>query len=245
MEYRYKCKVKYDGSRYYGFQRQTSRKTVQGEIERAISKVYSRKVEIVPASRTDRGVHALEQVFHYDVADKIPLEKLKFAINRVLEDDVMLMNVELVDSSFHARYNVLEKTYRYDICIAKERDVFSSRYALWYDKELDVTRLNQIGQLFVGKKDFKAVMKSGSDKENTVRTVKKVTCYRKGDVVSIEISSDGFLYNMVRIIVGAMLNVIEGRMDSLDMVEALNRGDRNFFKRTISPVGLYLIKIDY
>ncbi len=245
MVVRYKCLVEYDGSSYYGFQRQSRKPTVQGEIERALSKAYGRLVEIHPASRTDRGVHATMQVFHYDVEDVIPEEKLQKVVNRILSDDVFIYRFEKVDNAFHARYDVKEKTYRYDIKICDLKSVFTERYALTYHSDLDIDYMREISKVFLGTRDFSAVMASGSDKKNTVRTIYDISIEKRDDVVSIYFTADGFLYNMVRIMLGAILDVVENNKRIEDLVYALEKGDRSCFKRTISPNGLYLVDIKY
>ncbi|PID82890.1 MAG: tRNA pseudouridine(38-40) synthase TruA [Clostridiales bacterium] len=247
MEFKskYKCKVRYDGSMYYGFQRQSNLVSVQGEIERALSKVYNRKIEIISASRTDKGVHALMQVFHYETENNIPIEKLESIVNNVLNDDIYIYSFEIKDFDFHARYNVKFKTYRYNIDVSGKNDVFSSRYVLNYGSDLDIVRLNNIANNFIGKKDFKFVMASGSYKENTVRTVSKAIFYKSGDIVSFEITADGFLYKMVRMIVGAILDVYENKLTELELINAIKNVDRKKFKRVVSSGGLYLVDIEY
>ncbi len=242
---RYKCEVEYDGSRYYGLQRQPNFSTVQGEIERALSKVYSRKIDIVTASRTDRGVHATNQVFHFDAPDVIPSNKLLQIINRVLNDDINIYSIERVEDCFHARYSVKLKTYRYDIKLSKQKSVFLNNYYFIYPLELSADSISEIAKMFIGKRDFQAVMARGSDKDNTVRTVFDIYAEDCGDVISVYFTADGFLYNMVRIVMGAILDVIEGKRSIKQLEDGLRVGDRSVFNRTVPACGLYLVDVKY
>ncbi len=241
---RYLCRVAYDGSYFYGFQRQNKLRTVQGDIESALRRIYGKHVDIHSSSRTDTGVHALDQAFHYDVDILIPEEKLQFIINEQLPEEICILSVILVKDNFHARYNTIEKMYRYDILLSNTKMIFNSRYALIYKKNIDFDYIQKLTNLFIGKRDYKALMASGSFKENTVRTIKKFEIIQKKEnLISIYISSDGFLYRMVRIIVGAVLDFNEKKRSYLELEQGLANKDRSVFRRTAPASGLYLEKI--
>ncbi len=241
---RYLCKVAYDGSHFYGFQRQPKLRTVQGDIEKALKRIYGKPVDIHSSSRTDTGVHALCQVFHYDVDVAIPIEKLARVLDGQLAEEISVLSVEIVPDDYHARYNTIQKTYRYDILLSKEKEIFKSRYALIYKKDLTIDRLQEATRLFLGKQDYRALMASGSDKENTVRDIKTFEVHQRGEnMISLYITADGFLYHMVRIIVGALLDYNEGRRTLAELEAGLQNKDRSIFRRTAPASGLYLSSV--
>ncbi len=241
---RYLCRLAYDGSYFYGFQRQPKFRTVQGEIEQALYRIYSQKIDIHSSSRTDTGVHALDQVFHYDTYIEISLDRLKYVLNGQLPDEISILSVEKVSDDFHARYKTIEKTYRYDIILSKEKRIFENRYALIYKKDMDINLLLEASKLFMGRQDYAALMAAGSDKENTVRNIKSFRVeQKKEDLISIYVCSDGFLYHMVRIIVGALLDYNEGKRTIAELKNGLKNKDRNVFRRTAPASGLYLENI--
>ncbi len=242
---RYLCSVSYDGSHYFGFQRQPKVPTVQGEIEMALKRIYGENITIHSASRTDTGVHAIDQRFHYDTDTEIPIDRLKNVLDGQLPEQVSIPSVKVVPDDFHARYNVKYKTYRYDIVLSKEKQVFNSRYALVYRRGLDVEKLREAGKLFLGEKDYGALMAAGSDKEDTVRNIMDFKIIQTGDTISIFITADGFLYHMVRIIVGALLDFNEGRRTLIELKNGLAQKNRDVFRRTAPANGLYLIEMVY
>ncbi len=241
---RYLCKVAYDGSHFYGFQRQPKHRTVQGDIEQALKRIYGEHIDIHSSSRTDTGVHALAQVFHYDTDIEIPETKLRHVLDGQLPEEISILSVEKVADDFHARYNTIQKTYRYDIILSKEKQMFKSRYALIYKRDLNIELLKEASKLFLGRQDYKALMASGSDKENTVRDIKAFDLVKESeDKISLYITADGFLYHMVRIIVGALLDYSEGRRTLSELEAGLKNKDRSVFRRTAPANGLYLVDI--
>lgn len=243
---RYLCTISYDGSHFFGFQRQPGHRTVQGEIERALRRIYGEVIDIHSSSRTDTGVHALEQIFHYDTEIEIPESRLRHVLDGQLPEEISVLSLRRVPDAFHARYDTIEKTYRYDILLSKEKQVFKSRYALIYKKDLDIDEMRAASLLFLGKRDYAALMAAGSDKENTVREIKRIELVQQSsDTISLYISADGFLYHMVRIIVGALLDYCEGRKSLEELQIGLEEKDRTVFRRTAPACGLYLIKINY
>lgn len=249
---RYKCVCTYDGYNYCGWQRQKVSLhsdnrvySIQYTIERALSKLYASDIKVHASSRTDSGVHALHQVFHYDVGIEIPIKNLLLAVNNLLPLDIRILSVELVEDSFHARYNTKSKTYKYLINTGKY-NVFSSKYIYQYCKNLDLKIIEQSIPFFVKRLDFKALMASGSDKVNSIREIKNIDYEIVNDnLVSFEIKADGFLYHMVRIIIGSFIRLSNSEISLTEMEEALIKGDRNIFKFTAPSNGLYLIDIEY
>ncbi len=242
---RYKCICRYNGTAYSGSQRQNNAVTIQGAIERALNKVYGEALTIQAASRTDKGVHALAQVFHYDTAVQIDQHKLATVINRQLPDDIRLVAVEPVAADFHARYDVCAKTYCYHLSTAPQHDVFQKDFCYQYNRPFDVARAQALAVHFIGKHDFKSFMAAGSDKQTTVRTIYDIQFNACGDQLQIAISGDGFLYKMVRIMVGLFLDYNEGKKELAAIVAQFKAGRRDYFRRTAPACGLYLEAVDY
>lgn len=239
------CKIQYDGSDYHGFQRQSKLLTVQGEIEAALKRIYQKQIDIHSTSRTDAGVHALSQYFHFDVDPYIEIAKLRRILNEQLPESIDIAELQEVEPSFHARYDCKRKTYRYDVITSKEKQVFMSKYALIYKKTLRYEVLEEGLRLFFGKKDYGALQASGAEKGSTVRDIQAIRIEKKAEGFSLYITADGFLYHMVRIIVGALLDLNEGRRTMEELEEGLKNKDREAFRRTAPASGLYLIEVEY
>lgn len=242
---RYKCTCQYDGSAYSGFQRQKKARTIQGEIEKALKRIYNHAVTIHSASRTDKGVHALAQIFHYDTNIDIDIDKLASIINRQLPKDIYVSTICGVNNSFHARYSVISKTYQYKIITSKAYNVFLKNYYYHYNKKIDLVALNDLATHFIGVYDYKAFMASGSDKLNTVREIYDINFEQLSDSFTMTISGNGFLYNMVRIMMGMFLDYAEGGKTKKCIITQFTAGNRQFFKRTAPACGLYLKQINY
>lgn len=248
---RYKCVCSYDGRAYCGWQRQGVeensvffKRSIQSVLEESISKLYRENIQIQGSSRTDAGVHALAQVFHFDTKIEIPIKNIIKALNKLLPSDIMINYMELVEDDFHCRYDVIEKTYRY-VVNTGVKNVFSVHYEYQYGRALELSRLEQMIPLFLGKKDYKALMASGSDKTSSIREIKSLKICSEGDKVIFEITADGFLYHMVRIIVGAFLTYNEGKYSIHDFERALLEKNRKVFSKIVPACGLYLCDIKY
>ncbi len=242
---RYKCTCCYNGTNYSGSQRQNNAKTVQGEIERALAKVYNQSITIHPASRTDKGVHAIEQVFHYDSTVDIDTAKLARVINRQLPDDIRIVKAEIVSDSFHARYDVIAKTYHYILSTAERYNVFNKDICYQYNQPFDIKKATALSEHFLGVHDFKAFMAAGSDKQNTIRTIYDIIFEQADNQVTMQMSGDGFLYHMVRIMMGLFLDYAEGNKTETEILKQFAAGNRRYFKRTAPACGLYLANIRY
>ncbi len=238
--------VQYDGTDYAGFQVQPGQATIQGELERAISTLAAEEIRITAAGRTDAGVHAEGQTVNFRT-DKltVPVERLPYAINALLPQDIRVVNSRLVPLDFHARYDALEKTYRYHVYEGEFPNVFWQRFAYWSKELLDWERIVRCGQLLVGRHDFSAFAASGSSVKNTVRTMKAVQVESCGPLTMVRFTADGFLYKMVRNIMGTLLEVGLGRLSLADVEDILASGDRTQAGATISPAGLFLERVKY
>ena len=244
-------KFSFVGSAYCGWQAQNNGKTVQQTLTDAANKLFGFECDVTGCSRTDSGVHA--NMFCATVAKKgtdeietsIPLSNVPRAINCFLPDDMSVFEANMVQGDFHARYSVKYKEYIYKIHTRPERDAFLSGRAWHVPKELDTDAMKRAAQGFVGTHDFSSFMATGSKITNPVRTVFDADVTRDGDIITFRVTADGFLYNMVRIMAGTLVDVGEGRIKS-DNIETIIKGlDRAAAGRTAPPHGLYLNKVVY
>lgn len=251
--------IKYDGSQFHGWQRQPDSRTVQGTLEEALSKFCGQDIKIDGTSRTDAGVHAYGQRASFKGDFGIPTEKIKLAVNNYLSGGMNKLNhvgdVEIIDAvevplSFHARFDSKGKTYRYVINNDKEPDIFRRNYCYFIPDDLDIEKMNEAAKYIVGTHDFKSFEAAGSqERETTVRTVCEITIDRKktstNDDIIIEITGDGFLYNMVRIIVGTLVEVGLNKRKPEELKDIIEKKDRTFAGHTAPAEGLYLKEIYY
>lgn len=242
---RYKCSCQYDGSSFCGWQRQPRVPTVQGTIEKALQGIYFTPITIHGASRTDKGVHALDQVFHFDAPLEIPLDKLMMVVNRQMPPSVQVTSIERARPDFHSRYDCIGKAYQYQLETQYRPSVFRANYVYHYGRVPDVEAMKDLARYFLGSHDFKAFMASGSDKENTVRTLYQIDFTWEGTLLVMTISGSGFLYNMVRIMMGMFLDYSEQKYSLDRALNAFKKGDRQFFRRTAPAAGLYLTDTRY
>lgn len=237
--------IRYDGTDYHGWQVQPNGVTVQERVQDAVEKVFGSRLDVTGCSRTDSGVHANMFCFHMDTELDIPCEKVPLALNTALPDDIAVLSCKEVDGDFHARYCAKGKRYVYRLYDSHLRDPFINRYSVQYKGKLNVEAMNEAAQSFVGKHDFSAFCASGSEVEDRVRTVYEMRVERIGNEVYVTVSADGFLYNMVRIMVGTLLEVSEGKLSAEDIKIALKTGKREQAGRTAAAKGLCLDRVFY
>ena len=244
---RIKGVISYDGTNFSGFQIQPKKRTVHGELEKALRKMHKGEAIRVHASgRTDTGVHAKGQTIHFDSPFSIPENNWKQALNTLLPDDLYVRKVEKVADTFHARYDVLEKEYRYYIWNEKEKDVFKHNYAYQFPYQLDMRAIQEACNYLEGEHDFTTFSSAkATTKGSKIRKLFQVTCEKHGSEIEFIFRGSGFLYNMVRIIVGAMLDVGQGRRRQQDMVQLLEQKDRQLLGETVPAQGLYLWNVKY
>lgn len=239
-------KISYDGTNYCGYQKQQNDKTIQEELEKALSKLYQTKISSTAASRTDRGVHALSQMATYNVDYMlIPLKNIPIALNGLLPEDIVVTNVEVVEDSFHPRYHAIEKMYEYKILNAKYQIPQLRNYTYHIKYSLDFEKMKSCCTLFLGTHDFKAFSSIGGNVVTTVRTIYKMELIKDNDIITLNISGNGFLYNMVRIIVGTIIDIGRGKKNINIIGEMFETGERKKGGKTASPNGLTLIDIKY
>lgn len=239
-----KIEISYEGTKYSGWQKQKNSLGIQGEIELAIEKATGKKVSLVGSGRTDAGVHAISQVANFDVDTTIPIEKMAEVITNFLPKDISIKKAEEVEDNFHARFSAHRKTYRYQMYVSRIRNPFlvNRAYQLKYD--IDVEKMKKESKSLLGEHDFCGFMSSGSSVKSTVRTIFDIDIFTQREMVVIEICGNGFLYNMVRIITGTLIDIGRGKInDSMD--EILESKDRSMAGHTAPACGLYLKSVEY
>lgn len=242
---RLRCVLAYDGTDFSGFQVQPDQVTVQGEIEAALNRVTGEDIQVFGSGRTDAGVHARGQVIHFDTSSNIPMDKWRFVLNNQLPDSIVIRTVEEVDASFHARFDVQVKEYRYCIDNNPVADVFRHRYADHVRFPLDVDAMQQAAHYLVGEHDFTSFCSAKTFVEDKVRTVYGLTVEKIGDEVWVTCRGNGFLYNMVRIIVGTLVEVGQGKRSPTELREILATCDREKAGKTAPAKGLTMWEVVY
>ena len=240
-----KLTIEFDGSNFCGWQKQPKGRTVQETIEKAIFKATNEQIEINGSSRTDSGVHAKCMVANFFTNSTIPSEKFREAINVRLPEDVSIIRSEEVDENFHARYSSKGKTYSYTIINRYERLSLGHQYLYHYRYPLDFNKMEEACKYFLGTHDFKAFMSPGSSIKTTVRTIYELYLKKDGEKIQIFITGNGFLYNMVRIIVGTLLKVGNGKIKPDEIENIINEGNRKRAGMCVPANGLILEKVFY
>ena len=246
---KYFAKIKYLGTDFHGFQVQPDKRTVQGELCTALELAFGVPCRVTGCSRTDAGVHANEFCITIEnEGGTIPAEKLPVAVARFMPNDLALYYAEECEENFHPRYDVASKEYLYRIINRRVYDPFEYGRAWFVPREIDdsaIERMRAAAKKIVGRHDFSAFMSEGSDVEDTVREVYYLTVDKNGDNIDIRICADGFLYNMVRIIVGTLVEVASGRFSPDDVERTIDSQDRKNAGMTAPACGLYLNKVVY
>ncbi len=238
--------ISYDGSHYHGWQIQNNAVTVQEVFQNSLSKIIGDNFEVKGCSRTDSGVHANMYCISVKTYHPIEPQRLKAALNRWLPMSVVVLDCKIADNDFHARYSCTSKEYIYKIWNNEVRNPFLDGYALHYRYKIDEQMLNKAAQSFVGTHDFTSFCTlDNRDMGDMRRTVKAFSVTREGDLVIMKVEADGFLYNMVRIMVGTLLRIQQGKIPSDGIPEIIAKKDRHFAGPTAQPCGLYLNKVNY
>jgi tRNA pseudouridine38-40 synthase len=241
----YKLTLEYDGTNYHGWQIQPDVPTIQRELEVAIRKVAQHDVNVIGAGRTDAGVHAMGQVAHFSVTARLTADEWLRALNGLLPPDIAVLSVEEVPDTFHARFSAKSKLYRYRLLTRVHRSALGRNKVLHYPYPLDLEAVEAAARALVGTHDFSSFQGSPTETENPVCTVTKLTVDRFGDEVIFEVEADRFLKQMVRAIVGTLLEVGRGKLQAGDVAGILAAKDRTKAGPTAPAHGLYLVKVDY
>ena len=242
---RYALTVEYDGTSYSGWQRQKNAVSVQQKVEEALEVVLGKKTVIVASGRTDAGVHAKGQVAHFDSDKTLVPRRTAYSLNALLPDDIKIVGVRAVSDDFHAQYSAKRKTYVYNTYVSDNPSPMRSRYYARILPPVDIEKMRRASKSLVGKHDFKAFCSTGSSIKSTVREIYAFDIIEQGDEVIFRITGNGFLYNMVRIIVGTLFFIGKGKLPESAIDEMLSTGRRNAGGKTYPACGLILESVDY
>ena len=240
-----KLTIEYDGKDFNGWQKQPDKLNIQGTIENAIKAITGEEVELNASGRTDAGVHAFAQVANFKTNSNLPIEKFPVAINSKLKKSIIIINAEEVDERFHSRLTCKRKTYRYVINNSASGTAIYRNLEYLVPTKLDVEKMSQAVKHFEGEHDFKAFKASGTSSKSSVRTIYEAKVYKVDDKIYIELTGNGFLYNMVRIIAGTLLEVGFGKILPEQIPQIIKDGKRENAGKTLPPHGLYLLNVEY
>ncbi len=246
MEKNYKLKISYDGSRYFGWEHQPDRETIQGKIETVLARMVDKDmVDVIGAGRTDAGVHARAMIANVQLDTQMSPEEIRDYANRYLPDDIAILEVREAADRFHARYKAVGKTYQYTCFDGPVKPVFDRKYYTPLDQELDVEAMQEAAHFLEGKHDYKSFCGNSRMKKSTVRIVDTIIVRRRKGYVYLTFHGTGFLQNMVRIMSGTLIEVGLGRKRPEEVGEILEACDRKVAGPTAPAKGLCLLKVDY
>lgn len=240
-----KLTIEYDGKKFGGWQKQPNELNIQGEIEQAIKQITGEDVELNASGRTDSGVHALGQVANFKTNSNLDIEKFAVAINSKLKKSIVIKKAEEVPENFHARYNCKGKKYRYIINNSYQGTAIYRDLECHIPQKLDIEKMQEGIKFFEGKHDFKGFKASGTSGKSTVREIYKAEVKQDGERIIIELTGNGFMYNMVRIISGTIVNVGLGKIIPNQIPDIINAKDRTKAGKTLPASGLYLVEVYY
>lgn len=241
-----KLVIEYDGKEFNGWQKQPNKLNIQGTIEQAINKITGEEVELNASGRTDSGVHSLGQVANFKTNSNLDIEKWPLALNANLKKSIVIKSAEEVDMEFHSRLSCKKKTYRYVINNSKYGTAIYRNLETHIPEKLNIEKMKQAIKYFEGEHDFKAFKASGTSSKSSVRTIYKADVIEKeNDRIYIELTGSGFLYNMVRIISGTLVDVGLGKIEVEDIPKIIESKKRENAGKTLPPQGLYLLKVEY
>lgn len=242
---RIRMTVEYDGGRYHGFQRQANANTIQAEMEKAICRLTGETATVLGAGRTDAGVHALGQVIAFDTSATIPVERWKPALNTYLPGDIRVVEAEAADGCFHPQFQARRKTYEYRIYRSERGCTLQRNHALCLTISLNLDEMRKAAAYIAGRHDFSAFCASGSRVKSFEREVYRCELQDQWPWLTMQIEADGFLYNMVRIIIGTLLLVGQGKLGADQIPRIIASRDRALAGVTAVPQGLYMLKVEY
>ena len=237
--------LQYDGTAFNGWQLQKGGRTVQGELEKAITVLTGEALRVTASGRTDSGVHALGQVAHFDMAGSHSLERVCVGLNGIMGPDISVRNAYETDALFHSRFSALEREYLYLIHDYPQRNPFMRYRVMWFNRRLNESYLADTLRYIEGEHDFASFCKKKSKLENTVRKILQTNVKRRGDYISISIRGNAFLHNMIRIIIGTCVHMFMNNDEPSHIIEILNSKNRDLSGSTAPPYGLYLKDIKF
>ena len=239
---RYLISISYDGSDFYGFERLKNNRSVQGEIEKVLTKIEKAPVEIRGAGRTDRFVHAFDQKAHFELKQNVPITRLKKAINSRLPSDIRINEIKIVDDNFHARFDCTKKIYKYYINTGKY-DIMRNNYLYNYNRKLNIKQMKKAAKYFLGAHSFKAFCSGERDNYDSI--IDRITIKKNKDVLEFTFIGKSFYRYMVRNMMGAILMAGEEKIDPIKIKESLDSETNTIDYATLPACGLYLMKVDY
>jgi tRNA pseudouridine38-40 synthase len=241
-----KMTIEYDGGKYKGWQRQKSSDlTIQGKLEDVLSRMTEEELEVIGSGRTDAGVHAMNQIANFWTNSEMPLDMMVEYCYRYLPEDIVVKNAEEVPELFHSRYNAVSKTYLYKICYRKHHDVFNRKYSYHIDKQPNIEEMVKASSFLIGEYDFKSFTSLKSKKKSTVRKIYSIDISKNLGYIEINITGNGFLQSMVRIIIGTLLEVGYGNVKAAQIKEILKKKDRSLAGPPAPAHGLFLKEVKY
>ena len=240
-----KLTIEYDGKKFNGWQKQPNKLNIQGEIENAIKEITGEEVDLIGSGRTDAGVHAFGQVANFKTNSNLPIEKFAIAINSKLKKSIVIKEAKEVEERFHSRYNAKQKTYRYVINNSKQGTAIYRDLECHIPMDLDIEEMKKASKYFEGEHDFKAFKASGTSSKSSIRTIYEAEVIKEGNRIKIELTGNGFLYNMVRIISGTLVDVGLGKIKAEEIPEIIELGERSRAGKTLPAHGLYLVDVKY
>ena len=237
--------VEYDGSKFYGFQKQLATRTIQGVLETALSKFASATINIITSGRTDTGVHATHQVINFITAAKRPLHAWIRGTNALLPKDIVIRNALFVDGEFNARFSAISRTYHYYLLVDPIRSAIMQDRVGWYYHPLNVALMNEAGQYLLGEQDFSSFRASDCQANSPIRNLSHFAIASKGNIIRFEFTANAFLYHMVRNMVGGLLYVGNDKMSIAEFANLIKSCKRTLAPPTFMPDGLYLVDVKY
>lgn len=240
-----KIGLQFDGTNYHGWQIQKNAATVQETVKNALEKITGEKINLIGCGRTDAGVHAENYICNFHTLSSVPAEKFPYALNSVLPDDIVCLRACEAAEDFHANNSAVKKRYVYRILCRDFPDAFLGRYSWHYKHPLCVENMRRAAEAFMGEHDFIGFASSGFSVATTVREIYSLDVTENGDMITLDVVGNGFLYNMVRIITGTLVSVGGGKTDARDMADIIASRDRNRAGITAPPQGLCLREVYY
>ena len=237
--------IEYDGKSFNGWQKQPNKLNIQGEIEKAIGEITGEEIDLIASGRTDAGVHSLGQTANFKTNSSIPIEKFPIAINSKLKKSILIKSAEEVEDRFHSRYSVKSKKYRYTINNSQYGSAIYRDMEYHFPFDLDVPKMQEAAKYFEGEHDFKAFKASGTSSKSSVRIIFKAEVVKNEDRIYIELTGNGFLYNMVRIISGTLVDVGTGKIKPEEIKDIIESKERIRAGKTLPARGLCLVQVNY
>lgn len=242
---RYALLLQYDGTEFNGWQIQSGGRTIQDELEKAVKILAKQDVRVTASGRTDSGVHAFGQAVHFDADISIPLNKLCISLNGILPQDISVKNAYHVPDDFHSRFSAVKREYLYLIYRYPLRTPFMRYRAMWINHPIDIGYIKEASSYLVGEKDFCSFCKKISSENGTIRKIESIDVTESDDVIRIRLCANAFLHNMIRIIIGTIVQMHREDREPAFICEILDKKDRSCSGFTAPPYGLYLNKITY